>query len=54
MQSYGQQLDNTAVMPLSTARRYGVGYGIGSTGNELDQITVQAPHRPPCPPPWPR
>ncbi|MFZ2115034.1 MAG: FtsX-like permease family protein [Pseudonocardiaceae bacterium] len=42
MQSYGQQLDNTAVMPLSTARRYIVGPGIG-VGNTLNQITVQAP-----------
>jgi putative ABC transport system permease protein len=41
MQSYGQQLDNTAVMPLNTARRYVVGHGIG-TGNQLNQITVQA------------
>jgi len=45
MQSYGQQLDNTAVMPLSTARRYIFGYGVGSTGNELNQITVQAPQQ---------
>jgi putative ABC transport system permease protein len=42
MQSYGQQLDNTAVMPLSTARRYIVGPGIG-VGNTLNQITVEAP-----------
>ncbi|MGH3866262.1 MAG: ABC transporter permease [Pseudonocardiaceae bacterium] len=41
LQSYGQQLDNTAVMPLSTARRYIVGHGIG-TGDKLDQILVQA------------
>ncbi|MDQ3901349.1 MAG: ABC transporter permease [Actinomycetota bacterium] len=44
MQSYGQQLDNTAVMPLSTARRYVVGYGIG-VGDKLNQITVQAPQQ---------
>jgi putative ABC transport system permease protein len=44
MQSYGQQLDNTAVMPLSTARRYIVGPGIG-VGNTLNQITVQAPQQ---------
>ena len=44
MQSYGQQLDNTAVMPLSTARRYVVGYGIG-IGNKLSQILVQAPQQ---------
>src|SRR5690349_18376350 len=42
MQSYGQQLDNTAVMPLRTARRYVVGYGVG-IGNKLSQITLQAP-----------
>jgi putative ABC transport system permease protein len=44
MQSYGQQLDNTVVMPLTTARRYVVGPGIG-TGKELDQIIVQAPQQ---------
>ncbi|MCA1836287.1 MAG: ABC transporter permease [Actinobacteria bacterium] len=44
MQSYGQQLDNTAVMPLTTARRYVVGYGIG-VGDKLNQITVQAPQQ---------
>jgi putative ABC transport system permease protein len=44
MQSYGQQLDNTAVMPLSTARRYILGYNIG-VGTELDQIIVQAPQQ---------
>ncbi len=44
MQSYGQQLDNTAVMPLSTARRYIVGHGIG-TGDKLNQILVQAPQQ---------
>jgi putative ABC transport system permease protein len=44
MQSYGQQLDNTAVMPLTTARRYVVGYGIG-IGDKLNQITVQAPQQ---------
>ncbi|MGH3865430.1 MAG: ABC transporter permease [Pseudonocardiaceae bacterium] len=44
MQSYGQQSDNTAVMPLSTARRYIVGHGIG-TGDILNQITVQAPQQ---------
>ncbi|MFY9807084.1 MAG: ABC transporter permease [Pseudonocardiaceae bacterium] len=44
MQSYGQQLDKTAVMPLTTARRYIVGPGIG-VGHELKQITVQAPQQ---------
>jgi putative ABC transport system permease protein len=44
MQSYGQQLDNTAVMPLRTARRYIVGHGIG-IGDQLTQITVQAPQQ---------
>jgi putative ABC transport system permease protein len=44
LQSYGQQLDNTAVMPLSTARRYIVGHGIG-TGDKLNQILVQAPRQ---------
>jgi putative ABC transport system permease protein len=44
MQSYGQQLDNTAVMPLTTARRYVVGYGVG-VGDKLNQITVQAPQQ---------
>ncbi|HKS53371.1 MAG TPA: ABC transporter permease [Pseudonocardiaceae bacterium] len=44
MASYGQQLDNTAVMPLRTARRYVVGYGIG-IGDKLNQITVQAPQQ---------
>ncbi|HXT44141.1 MAG TPA: ABC transporter permease [Pseudonocardiaceae bacterium] len=44
MQSYGQQLDNTAVMPLRTARRYVVGYGVG-IGNKLSQITLQAPQQ---------
>ena len=39
MASYGQQEDNTAVVPLSTARRYIVGMG---TGNTLNVITVQA------------
>jgi putative ABC transport system permease protein len=39
MASYGQQEDNTAVVPLSTARRYIVGLG---TGNTLNAITVQA------------
>jgi putative ABC transport system permease protein len=39
MASYGQQEDNTAVVPLSTARRYIVGAG---TGNTLNAITVQA------------
>jgi putative ABC transport system permease protein len=42
MASYGQQLDNTAVMPLNTARRYVFGHGIGSNSHELNQITVQA------------
>jgi putative ABC transport system permease protein len=42
MASYGQQLDNTAVMPLNTARRYVFGYGMGSTSHQLHQITVQA------------
>jgi putative ABC transport system permease protein len=37
MASYGQQDDNTAVMPLGTARRYIVG-----TGNTLNAIIVQA------------
>jgi putative ABC transport system permease protein len=41
MQSYGQQLDNTAVMPLGTARRYIVGRGFG-IGDKLNQIQVQA------------
>jgi putative ABC transport system permease protein len=40
--SYGQQLDNTAVMPLNTARRYVFGYGMGSTTRQLNQITAQA------------
>jgi putative ABC transport system permease protein len=44
MQSYGQQLDKTAVMPLTTARRYIVGPGIG-VGHELNQITVEAPQQ---------
>lgn len=44
MQSYGQQLDNTAVMPLKTARRYVVGYGVG-IGDKLSQITLQAPQQ---------
>jgi putative ABC transport system permease protein len=44
MQSYGQQLDNTVVMPLTTARRYIVGPGIG-VGHELNQITVEAPQQ---------
>jgi putative ABC transport system permease protein len=39
MASYGQQEDNTAVVPLSTARRYIVGSG---TGNTLNAVTVQA------------
>jgi putative ABC transport system permease protein len=42
MASYGQQLDNTAVVPLETDRRYIVGHGLG-TGNALNEITVQAP-----------
>jgi putative ABC transport system permease protein len=43
MASYGQQLDNTAVVPLETDRRYIVGYGAGTgTGNILNQIAVQA------------
>jgi putative ABC transport system permease protein len=42
MASYGQQLDNTAVMPLGTARRYVFGYGQGSTTHQLHQITAQA------------
>ena len=45
MASYGQQLDNTVVMPLSTARRYVFGYGTGSTSNQLGQIVVQAPQQ---------
>jgi putative ABC transport system permease protein len=44
MQSYGQQSDNTAVMPLSTARQYIVGHGVG-IGDVLNQITVQAPQQ---------
>jgi putative ABC transport system permease protein len=44
MQSYGQQLDKTAVMPLTTGRRYIFGPGIG-VGTELNQITVQAPQQ---------
>jgi putative ABC transport system permease protein len=42
MASYGQQQDNTAVVPLETARRYLIGLGIGSAGVQLNQITVQA------------
>ena len=42
MASYGQQSDNTVVMPLDTDRRYLIGHGIGSTGDNLNQITVQA------------
>lgn len=42
MASYGQQEDNTAVVPLSTARRYIVGSG---TGDTLNVITVQATHQ---------
>lgn len=42
MASYGQQQDNTAVVPLETARRYLIGLGIGSTGDQVNQITVQA------------
>jgi putative ABC transport system permease protein len=45
MQSYGQQLDNTVVVPLNTARRYVVGPGIGTTAKNLNQITVQAHHQ---------
>jgi putative ABC transport system permease protein len=44
MASYGQQQDNTAVVPLDTARRYIVGYGQGS-GNSLNLVTVQAPRQ---------
>jgi putative ABC transport system permease protein len=44
MQSYGQQLDKTAVMPLTTGRRYIFGPGIG-VGNTVNQITVQAPEQ---------
>jgi putative ABC transport system permease protein len=40
MASYGQQEDNTAVVPLGTARRYIVG-----TGNTLNAIIVQATQR---------
>jgi putative ABC transport system permease protein len=54
MASYGQQLDNTAVMPLNTARRYVFGYGMGSTTHQLNQITAQATNRPTSRPPWPR
>ncbi len=42
MASYGQQQDNTAVVPLGTTRRYLIGLGIGSTGDQVNQITVQA------------
>jgi putative ABC transport system permease protein len=35
MASYGQQEDNTAVVPLSTAHRYVVGTGIGNTLNAI-------------------
>jgi putative ABC transport system permease protein len=42
MASYGQQMDNTAIMPLDTARRYVFGYGHGSTSDELHQITAEA------------
>ncbi|HET9257641.1 MAG TPA: ABC transporter permease [Pseudonocardiaceae bacterium] len=42
MASYGQQLDNTAVVPLTTARRYVFGYGTGSTSHQLHQITAEA------------
>ena len=44
MQSYGQQSDNTAIMPLNTARQYIVGHGVG-IGDILNQITVQAPQQ---------
>ncbi|HVQ97369.1 MAG TPA: ABC transporter permease [Mycobacterium sp.] len=44
MASYGRQLDNTVVVPLGTARRYIVGYGMG-TGSTLNEITVQAPQQ---------
>ncbi|MBV9162942.1 MAG: ABC transporter permease [Pseudonocardiales bacterium] len=44
LQSYGQQLDNTAVMPLNSARRYVVGRGFG-IGDKLNQILVQAPRQ---------
>jgi putative ABC transport system permease protein len=44
MASYGRQLDNTAVVPLDTARKYIVGHGEG-TGNTLNAITVQAPQQ---------
>ncbi|MGB9279112.1 MAG: ABC transporter permease, partial [Pseudonocardiaceae bacterium] len=40
MASYGEQEDNTAVVPLGTARRYIVG-----TGNTLNAIIVQATQR---------
>jgi putative ABC transport system permease protein len=49
MQSYGAQLDNTAVMPLSTARKYIVGPGIG-VGNALKQVTVEATTQAQVPP----
>ena len=46
MASYGQQLDNAAVIPLNTARRYIVGYGSGTgVDDQLSQITVQAPQQ---------
>lgn len=51
MASYGQQEDNTAVVPLSTARRYIVGSG---TGNTLNAITVQATQQAAVPTAWPR
>jgi putative ABC transport system permease protein len=44
MQTYGQQSDNTAIMPLSTARRYIAGPGPGIS-NQLNQILVQAPQQ---------
>ena len=42
MASYGQQLDNTAVMPLDPARRYVFGHGQGSSTHQLHQITARA------------
>ena len=41
MQSYGQQANNTAIIPLNTARRYAFGY-INNLGEDVNQISVQA------------
>lgn len=46
MQTYGQQLDDAVVMPLSTARRYIVGNGAGTgVKGKLSQILVKAPEQ---------